>query len=389
MILGISFVVGAAVFGGYFYRSRVSDNTVKVVGAATKRYDSDVVKWRISVGHSVGLGETREEMVAAMKALRRILPKIKMEEEEVPQKILEELKVTKDDFYNALREVQPSALREVYIEVPNVKWEQIGGLEAIKNELREAVDLPLKRPEVFTRMGVRPVRGILLFGPPGTGKTLLAKAVATESEANFIAVRGPELLSKWVGESEKGLREVFRKARSAAPCIIFFDEIDSIAPRRGEDEGTHVTERMVNQMLSEMDGIVNLKDVVVIGATNRIDMVDPALLRPGRFDKLLEVPMPDEKTRLAILKVHTKGMPLAKDVDLEPFAKQTAGYSGADLEALCREAGMAAIRDGLAAEKGGGKSGDKVDALHFRKAMGTIRPVDAQKKAREGRAGYA
>ncbi|MCX6767884.1 MAG: CDC48 family AAA ATPase [Candidatus Micrarchaeota archaeon] len=318
---------------------------------------------------------------AAMKALRRILPKINLEDEQIPQKILDELKVTKDDVYNALKEIQPSALREVYIEVPNVKWEQIGGLEEPKRELREAVDLPLKHPEVFARMGIRPVRGILLFGPPGTGKTLLAKAVATESEANFIAVRGPELLSKWVGESEKGLREVFRKARTAAPCIIFFDEIDSIAPLRGEDEGTHVTERMVNQMLSEMDGIQNMKDVVVIAATNRIDIVDPALLRPGRFDKLLEVPMPDDATRLAILKVHTKGMPLAEDVDLKALAKQAEGYSGADLEALCREAGMTALRENLEAKK--------VTASHFKKAMGALRPVSAQKKAREVRAGYA
>ncbi len=326
---------------------------------------------------------------AAMKALRRILPKIKLEEEQIPPKILEELKVTKEDFYNALKEIQPSALREVYIEVPNVKWDQIGGLENIKRELREAVELPLKHPEVFTKIGIRPVKGILLFGAPGTGKTLLAKAVATESEANFIAVRGPEAYSKWVGESERFVREIFRKARTAAPCIIFIDELDALAPVRGEDEGTRVAERVVNQLLTELDGIQNLKDVVVIGATNRIDIVDPALLRPGRFDKLLEVPMPDEKTRLEILKVHTKGMPLADDVDLKALARHTEEYSGADLEALCREAGMNAIRESLEAEGKGGKRVEKVEARHFKKAMGALRPVETQKKAREVRAGYA
>jgi transitional endoplasmic reticulum ATPase len=316
---------------------------------------------------------------AAMKALRRILPKIKLEEEEIPQKILEELKVTRDDFYNALKEIQPSALREVYIEVPNVKWEQIGGLEEVKKELNEAVELPLKRPEAFTKMGIRPVKGILLFGPPGTGKTLLAKAVATESEANFIAIRGPELISKWVGESEKGVREVFRKARLAAPTIIFFDEIDAIAAMRsGEGEGyAHVTAGVVNTLLAEMDGLQNLKDVVVVAATNRIDMLDPALLRPGRFDKLVEIPMPDEKTRLAILQVHTKKMPLEVGVDLKALAKQTDGYSGADLEALCREAGMNALRTGA----------EKIMGSHFQKALHAIRPVFVQKRERE-RAGY-
>jgi transitional endoplasmic reticulum ATPase len=255
-------------------------------------------------------------------------------------------------------------------------------LETVKQELKEAVELPLKRPEVFTRMGIRPVRGILMFGAPGTGKTLLAKAVATESEANFIAVRGPEAFSKWVGESEKFVREIFRKARSASPCIIFIDEIDSLAPVRGEEEGTRVAERVVNQLLTEMDGMQNMKDVVVIAATNRIDIIDPALLRPGRFDKLLEVPMPEEATRLEILKIHTKRMPLADEVDLKTLAKQTEGYSGADLEALCREAGMVALREDIKA--------DKVRAAHFKKAMTSIRPVTAQKKAREAaRAGYA
>jgi len=323
---------------------------------------------------------TRE---AAMRALRRVLPSINMEEKEIPQKILEELKVLKQDFMNALREIQPSALREVYIEVPNVRWEQIGGLEEVKRELKEAVDLPLKRPESFTRLGIRPVRGILLYGPPGTGKTLLAKAVATESEANFIAIRGPELLSKWVGESEKGVREVFRKARAAAPTIVFFDEIDALAPSRGgEIDGSHVTERVVNTLLAEMDGLQNLKEVVVIAASNRPELLDPALLRPGRFDKLVEVPAPDEVTRLSILKVHTAKMPLTKDVDLKFLAKKTDGYSGADLEALCREAGMCALRERQDAKE--------VTKTHFDKALQAIRPTLLLRKRDEAKLpGYA
>lgn len=309
---------------------------------------------------------------AAMKSLRRMLPKLNLEDEQIPPKILEELKVTRRDFSEALKEVYPSALREVFVEIPNVKWEQIGGLEKVKRELKEAVDLPLKKPEVFTRMGIRPVRGILLFGAPGTGKTLLAKAVATESEANFISVKGPEMLSKWVGESEKGIREVFRKARMAAPCIIFIDEVDAIAPVRGYDEGSKVTERMVNAILTEMDGLQNLKDIVVIGATNRVDILDPALLRPGRFDKLLEIPIPDEASREAILKVHTAKMPLEKGVDLKKLTKSTEGYSGADLEALCREAGMEALRENLSATS--------VSMKHFERALFAIRPSLVQKQ---------
>ena len=311
---------------------------------------------------------------AAMKALRRMLPKINLEDEEIPQKILEEIRVEKADFNNALREVRPSALREVYIEVPNVKWEQIGGLKEVKEELKEAVELPLKQPEAFTRLGIRPVRGILLFGPPGPGKTLLAKAVATESEANFIAVRGSELISKWVGESEKGLREIFRKARSSAPTIIFFDEIDAIASARSGGEGdSHVNERMVNTLLAEMDGIQNMKDIVVIAATNRAELLDPALLRPGRFDKLLVVPAPEEKARADILKVHTAKMPLGKDVNLDEFARKTEGYSGADLEGLVREAGMNAMRERPIAKT--------VDKKHFEKALGAIRPSLLLKKS--------
>ena len=316
---------------------------------------------------------------AAMKVLRRIIPKINLEET-IPPKILEELTVTRHDFDAALREVRPSAMREVLVEVPNVKWEQIGGLENVKRELREAVDLPLKKPEAFEKMGIRPVRGILLFGPPGTGKTLLAKAVATESEANFIAIKGPELLNKFVGESERGVREVFRKARLVAPAIIFFDEIDALAPARGLDEGTHVTERVVNTLLAEMDGLQTLKEVVVIGATNRIDILDPSLLRPGRFDKLLEVPAPDAEARASIFKVHTQKMPLASDVDFKELVKKTEGYSGADIEALCREAGMVALRENLDAKQ--------VTAKHFLKALQMIRPSLVQPQRREARRGY-
>ncbi|MFH1779926.1 MAG: CDC48 family AAA ATPase [Candidatus Micrarchaeota archaeon] len=302
---------------------------------------------------------------AAMKALRRILPKLDLNKE-IPQALLNELKVTRDDFLNALKEIQPSALREVFIEIPNVKWSEIGGLENVKRELKEAVELPLKKPKVFTRMGIRPVRGILLFGPPGTGKTLLAKAVATESEANFISIRGPELLSKWVGESEKGVREIFRKARTASPSIVFIDELDAIAPSRGSGESNHVMERVVNTLLAEMDGLSALKDVVVIATTNRAELLDPALLRPGRFDKLVEVPNPDVTSREQILKVHTAKMPLDKSVDLRDLAKQTEGYSGADLEALCREAGMSALREDINAVI--------VNSKHFKLALSAMRP---------------
>jgi transitional endoplasmic reticulum ATPase len=304
---------------------------------------------------------------AAMSALRRILPKINLEEARIPPEILEELKVTKEDFENALKVVQPSAMREVLIEVPKVKWEDIGGLENVKQELKEAVEWPLKCPEVFQRMGIEPPKGILLYGPPGTGKTLLAKAVATESEANFIAVKGPELMSKFVGESERGVRETFRKAKTAAPCIIFFDEIDSLCPARGAGYAdTGVTDRVISQFLTELDGIERLGKVVVIGATNRPDLVDSALLRPGRFDRLIYVPPPDEKARLEILKIHTRGMPLAKDVDLAALAKQLEGYSGADIAALCREAAMLALRKDLKSKE--------VKFEHFQEARKKVTP---------------
>ncbi|NJE47447.1 AAA family ATPase [Thermococcus sp. GR7] len=299
---------------------------------------------------------------AAMAALRRLIKegKIDFEAEHIPKEVLEELKVTKRDFYEALKMVEPSALREVLLEVPNVRWDDIGGLEDVKQELKEAVEWPLKYPEAFLGLGITPPKGILLYGPPGTGKTLLAKAVATESEANFIAIRGPEVLSKWVGESEKNIREIFRKARQAAPTVIFIDEIDAIAPRRGTDVN-RVTDRLINQLLTEMDGIAENSGVVVIAATNRPDIIDPALLRPGRFDRLILVPAPDEKARLEIFKVHTRNVPLAEDISLEELARRTEGYTGADIAAVVREAAMLAMRKAL--QEGVIKPGMKADEI--------------------------
>jgi len=304
---------------------------------------------------------------AAMKALRRYLPEINLEEETIPVEVLEKMEVTMEDFMNAYREITPTAVREVYIEVPTVRWDDIGGLEDVKQKLREAVEWPLKNPEAFKRMGIKPPKGILLYGPPGCGKTLLAKAVATESEANFISIRGPEIFSKWVGESERAIREVFRKARMASPSVIFFDEIDAIAPRRGlgyADSG--VTERVISQLLTEIDGIAALEDVVIIAATNRPDILDPAILRPGRIDRLIYVPSPDEEARYEIFKIHTRNMPLAEDVDLRHLAKITAGYSGADIEAVCREAAMNALRRDMNAAS--------VTMADFEAALETIGP---------------
>ncbi len=309
---------------------------------------------------------------AAMIVLRRILPELKVEGvedgEPIPQEILEKLQVTQKDFIEALKVVRPSAMREVLVETPDVSWNEVGGLEDVKNKLREAVEWPLKKPEVFKRMGIRPPRGILLYGPPGTGKTLLAKAVAKESEANFILINGPSLLSKWVGESEKAVREIFRKARQTAPTILFFDEIDALAPRRGGssfDTG-RTTERIVNQMLSEMDGLESLNDVVIIAATNRPDIVDPALLRQGRFDRVILTPVPDEEGRRRIFEIYLKKMPLADGVSAEELAKKTAGYVGADIEGLCREAAMTALREDIKAKQ--------VAMEHFEKASGVIKP---------------
>ena len=304
---------------------------------------------------------------AAMTALRRFLPQIDLTQPKIPVNVLQKLKVTRQDFLEAMKYIQPTLLREIYVEVPEVRWSDIGGLDEVKQILREAVEWPLKAPEVFEKMGIRPPKGILLYGPPGTGKTLLAKAVATESEANFISVRGPELLSKWVGESERAIREVFRRARQAAPCIIFFDEIDSIAPARGfRTDTSGVTDRMVNQLLAEMDGIVPLQNVVVIAATNRPDIIDPALLRPGRFDRIVYVPPPDKKARLEIFNIHLRNTPLDKDVDLEKLAEMTEGYTGADIEAVCREAVLIALREEFKPRP--------VSMKHFEQALKVVPP---------------
>lgn len=275
---------------------------------------------------------------AAMKTLRRNLPEIKLEEDRLSPETLDKLIVTMSDFEDALKDVMPSAMREVYLETPDVKWNDIGGLETVKKELQEAVEWPLKYPDLYDKIGYTMPKGIMLFGPSGTGKTLLAKAVATESEANFISVRGPELLSKWVGESERGIREVFRRARQASPCVIFFDEVDALAPTRGMGGDSMVTERVVSQLLTELDGIQSLQGVVVLAATNRIDIVDPALLRAGRFDKLITIPLPDKPARKDILKIHTKGVPIAKDVDLDRVVEMTEGFSGADMASLTNTA---------------------------------------------------
>ncbi|NOY11064.1 MAG: CDC48 family AAA ATPase, partial [Archaeoglobi archaeon] len=317
---------------------------------------------------------------AAMHALRERMEKgeIDIEAEEIPAEVLESLKVTMDDFLEALKNIEPSAMREVLVEVPNVKWDDIGGLEKAKQELREAVEWPMKYPELFREVGIKPPKGILLYGPPGTGKTLLAKAVANESNANFISVKGPELLSKWVGESEKHVREMFRKARQVAPCIIFFDEIDSLAPRRGGIGDSHVTERVVSQLLTELDGLEELKDVVVIAATNRPDMVDPALLRPGRIERHIYIPPPDKEARKEIFRIHTRNMPLAEDVNLEELAEKTEGYSGADIEAVCREAGLTAIREAISKysedEVKRAVKEIRVTRDHFMKAIEKVKP---------------
>ncbi len=284
---------------------------------------------------------------AAMIALRRLMPDIDFAEAQIPYEKLMALHVTMDDFLAALAEVEPSAIREVFTEVPDVGWEDVGGLEKVKQLLVEAVEWPIRYGRLFERVHTRPAKGILLHGAPGTGKTLLAKALARESEANFIAVKGPQLLSMWVGESERAVREVFKKAKQAAPCIVFLDEVDALAPRRGAGGDSQVTERVVSQLLTELDGIEELKGVVVLAATNRLDRVDPALLRPGRFDFLVELPVPDLEARLAILRVHTRGMPLADDVDLKALAVETEGLVGADLEGACRRAALLAIREFL------------------------------------------
>ena len=310
---------------------------------------------------------------SAMRVVRRILPEIKTDDEEIPEEVLKKIIVTKDDFKSALKEIQPSALREVLVQVPDVKWDDVGGLEDAKQELQEAVEWPLKYPDTFQRLGVRPPKGTLLYGVPGTGKTLLAKAVAHESEANFISIKGPELLSKWVGESEKGVREVFRKAKQTAPTVIFFDEIDSIASTRsGNDGDSGVTKRVVNQLLTEMDGLEELEDVAIIAATNRPDIIDPGLMRPGRFDRHIKVDVPSEEARLAIFEVHTKNMPLAKDVNLKKLAKNTEGYVGADIEAVCREAAMLTLRNDLEASE--------IPNKYFKEAIEKVKPASSEEE---------
>ena len=301
---------------------------------------------------------------AAMKCLRRYLPEIDLGKP-IPTEILEKMKVTSQDFADALREIEPSAMREVFIEVPRVTWADVGGLENIKKELHEAVEMPMEDPESFIRMGIKPPKGVLLFGAPGTGKTLIARAIATESKANFISIKGPEIMSKWVGESEKAIRMIFKKAKQVAPSIVFLDEIDAIAPKRGSHFDSGATERVVNQLLTSMDGLEDMEGVFVIAATNRPDIVDAALLRPGRFDKLMLLPVPDEASRLKILQVHAKDMPL-DNVDLEALAKRLDGFVGADIENLCREAGLAALRKN--------RTATKVTAAHFEEALAKVRP---------------
>ncbi|NMA44883.1 MAG: CDC48 family AAA ATPase [Candidatus Diapherotrites archaeon] len=282
---------------------------------------------------------------AAMKSLRRYLPEINLQDETLSPEVLEKLEIKKEDFVEALKDVQPSALREVAIEIPNVKWSDIGSLDLVKQELKQTIEWPLKKPHAFKEMGINPPKGVLLYGPPGTGKTMLAKAIATETESNFISIKGPELLSMWVGESEKGVRKIFRKARQVAPCIIFFDEFDALAPKRGGQVGSNYSEKIVNQLLTEIDGVEALKDVVIIAATNRPDLIDPALLRSGRIDKLIMVPAPDEKSREQILKVITKKVKISNDVDIKELAKKTKGFSGADLDGLIREAALLVLSE--------------------------------------------
>jgi len=332
----------------------------------TKDVDLD---WLASITYGfVGADLEALAKEAAMLSLRRNLPSLSWKKtEEFPEKSLEKLRVEKKDFENALKMVEPSAMREVLVEIPKVKWDDIGGLEEVKETLKEVVQWPLQHPDAFDRVGIKPPKGVLLYGPPGSGKTLLAKAVANESDANFISIKGPEVLSKWVGESEKRIRDIFKRAKQVAPTIIFFDEIDSIAPKRGLETGTRVMENVVSMILTEMSGLEELHNVVVIAATNRPDILDPAFLRPGRFDRQVLVPAPDEKAMLEILKIHTSKMPLTNDVNLKKIAKQTDGYSGADLEALVRESGLFALRKDFKAKS--------VTKKNFSEAAKKIQPT--------------
>ncbi len=309
---------------------------------------------------------------SAMRALRRYLPDIEFGKP-IPAEILEKMRVTMQDFHEALREIEPSAMREVFVEIPKASWDDVGGLEEVKKAMHESIEQPLEDPESFSRLGIKPPSGILLYGAPGTGKTLVARAIANESKANFISVKGPEIMSKWVGESEKAVRVIFKKAKQVAPAIVFLDEIDSIAPRRGSHYDSGATERVVNQLLTSMDGLDSMDNVFVIAATNRPDILDRALLRPGRFDKLLLIPLPDRQSRRKILEVHTRSMPLG-DVDLDDLAERTDGYVGADLENLCREAGLIALRHK--------KGADKVTSQNFEDALKLVRASTDQETAR-------
>lgn len=316
---------------------------------------------------------TRE---AAIESVRRIMPLLDLETTTIPAEVLDALSVTRDDFLAAIKRVQPSAMREVMVQVPDIRWEDIGGLSDAQTKLREGIELPLKHPEVFRRLGIRPAKGFLLYGPPGTGKTLLAKAVARESEANFIATRSSDLLSKWYGESEQQISRLFARARQVAPCIIFIDEMDSLVPARGGSAGEpQVTERVVNTILAEMDGIEDLQSVIVIGATNRPNLIDPALLRPGRLDELIYVSLPDEAGRKHILKIQTTKMPLARDVDLGELAKRADRFTGADIEDLVRRAGLVALRQSMKAKR--------VTMAHFEAALAEIRPSVTPEVERE------
>jgi len=303
---------------------------------------------------------------AAMKALRRYLPEIDLEEETIPPEVLEKMEVRMDDFRYAIKEVEPSALREIYVEIPAIEWDEVGGLEEVKERLKESVEWPLTKPEIFEHFNIKPPRGIVLFGAPGTGKTLLAKAIANEAQANFISIKGPEMISKWVGESERGIREIFKKAKQSSPSIIFLDEFESIASMRSSSngEGSDVGNRVVNQLLASMDGVESLDGVIVVAATNRPEMIDPALLRSGRFERVLHVPPPDAQAREAIFEIHTEGMPLSK-FSLKDILSNMEGFTGADIEAVCREAALIAMREGK----------KKVSKKHFDEAVTRVRPT--------------
>ncbi len=350
--------------------------------------DTDVDQDRVAAVTHGFVGADLEYLCkeAAMKCLRRLLPELNLEDEKLAPEVLNKLIVTMSDFENAIRDVMPSAMREVYLESPDIPWSAIGGLEEVKRELQEAVEWPLRYPDLYTKLGHAMPKGLLMHGPSGTGKTLLAKAVATESEANFISVRGPELLSKWVGESERGIREIFRRARQAAPCVVFFDEIDSIAPTRGMGGDSMVTERVVSQLLTELDGIQALSGVVVLAATNRADMIDPALLRPGRFDKIVFVPMPDKGARQRILEIHSKDKPIGPDVELTKVAELTEGFSGADTSSVANTAVSLVLHEYLAKyptpeEAAKHASEAHVMMRHFEEA---VRKIKTQREGKPG-----